>query len=56
MLSGKRMVEQINTFAFRSFSQCYYYFYFSTGYFWLFYNRILSLFTNEHPAENCLAA
>ena len=44
----KRMVEQVNNFAFRSFSQCFFSFYFSTGYFCLFYKRILPLLSNEH--------
>jgi len=45
---GKRSVEQINNFSFRSFSQCYYYFYFSSGYFSLFYKRICDLLSNGY--------
>lgn len=51
MLTGKNFVEQVNHFSFINFSLCFY-FYFSTGYFWLFYKRILA---NEYPGRICPA-
>lgn len=44
-LIRKGYVEQVNYFFFY-FSWCYY-FYFCTGFFCLFYKRILDLFSNE---------
>jgi len=55
-LSRKKSVEQITKVSFRSFSQCYYYFYFSAGYFCMFYNRIRDFLSNEHRKRICQPA
>jgi len=47
----KRPVKQVNQYWFTNFSQCYFYFYFSTGYFCLFYKRILALLSNGHSGR-----
>jgi len=46
ILIRKKSVEQVNLY-FTNFSLCYFNFYFSTGYFCLFYKRIKDFFSNE---------
>ena len=46
ILVRKKSVEQVNNY-FTYFSWCFFYFYFSTGYFCLFYKRIKDFFSNE---------
>jgi len=53
ILVRKKSVEQVNRY-FTNFSQCYFYFYFSTGYFCLFYNRIKDFLSNEFSNRICL--
>jgi hypothetical protein len=54
-LTDKRIVEQVNKFGFTYFSLCFY-FYFSTGYFCLFYKKISVLLSNGHPGRICLTS
>lgn len=50
LISVERPVKQVNTFDFISFSLCYW-FYFSIGFFCLFYNRIYALISNGYSGQ-----
>jgi len=52
----KSLVEQMKQFSFNSYSLCYYYFYFGTGYWRLFYKKIGDCLPNGHYGKTVPAA
>ena len=50
LISVERSVKQVNTFDFTTLSLCYW-FYFSIGFFCLFYKRIVALLSNEYGED-----